>query len=133
MAVMRTYGAVPLAYAVACLSVSVMYHGLRQGGVPDAMAFLADVGSGTVIAAIFSLPGFVVLRLALWSGGVRGLAWFAAAGAANGLIALSFFFQRPTWDGNFAVMGLVAGAVYWWIDRTVAGRTLARDRSAGAV
>ncbi|MFN0115519.1 MAG: hypothetical protein ACKVPY_12665 [Paracoccaceae bacterium] len=102
------------AYAAACASVSAMYLGFTGAGLGGlARAFV----TGTLIAAATALPGYVVLRLSLYATGSRQLWRFALAGALNGLIALGIFAARPVFDWYFVGMGLVAGSVYWWVER----------------
>ena len=114
-----------LGYAAACATVSVLYL-LLSNAVHDGWA---DVGrsflAGCVITAMTAFPGYAGLRAALWGTGSRQMWRFAAAGGANGLIALAIFQGRLELEPWFVGMGLAAGAVYWWFERrawTATGR-----------
>lgn len=82
--------------------------------------------NGMALTSAMSLPGFVLLRAALWWGGAVSPVPFVVAGAGNGIVALSLFFGRPTWDAGFLAMGLAAGLVYWGAERRIARGVIRR-------
>ena len=111
--------AVVLAYAAACAAVSGQYFLVAGAAWGGGHATLRSLFSGFVITAMTALPGFAVLRAALWRTGSRALWRFALAGGINGVVALSILARGPVWDLWFLGMGLVAGAVYWWVEAGV--------------
>lgn len=121
MVINKIWGAICIAYALACAAVVVMYQ-IAAGNpfTPEVVA------SGMALTLAMSLPGFVVLRLGLWAAGVSALPAFAVAGGINSAVALTLFFRRPTADLGFVAMGLVAGAVYLVAEKAVLGRVLVR-------
>ncbi len=123
--VIRRVMAVLFGYIAACAAVLLLYQGFSGGPLtPVALA------SGMLLTLMLSLPGFALLRAALWWGRETSPVLFSLAGAVNGQVALSLFFQRPTGDAGFLAMGLAAGLVYWGTERWIA-RGLIRRAGVG--
>lgn len=120
---MRSLAAVLFGYLLASVTVVLIYQ-TATGGPFTHAALL----SGLALTAAMALPGFVVLRGLMWGFRVEHLVCFGSAGALNGEVSLSLFFQRPMFDLYFGAMGLVAGMIYWLVERRVADGNLKRGR-----
>lgn len=124
---LRLIAAILAAYAVGCTVVVVIWHVTNRH--PFTVSVLAADMS---ITAIYSAPGFVMLRLLLWAARQRNPVVFALAGAINGLLALALCIREIGFDPYFAMMGLAAGTVYWLVERAIAvGILMRREAQTG--
>ena len=112
-----------LGYALACAAVAVMHQAMV--GWPFTPVAL---GSSWLLTAVTSLPGFILLRLALWKTGTTSWIAFAMAGAANGLIAPLFVGGGLMLNPWFAAMGAGAGLLYWGAEKMAAAKIGERKR-----
>jgi hypothetical protein len=109
-------------YVVACAMVVAVVH--MGSGMPS---HLGALGLFWLLVAMFSLPGFLFLRLVFWVTGIKRWFAFALAGSMNGILALWYFTGYFRLHPDFAFIGLLGGLISWAVELAFAGRIAVRQ------
>ena len=112
--------AILIGYVLACLSVGVSFP-LLAGGIPQ----FEDFAIFAAMTGVYALPGFVILRGAMWIMKTENILVFVAAGTLNALVSMAVFFL--TMFPSLFVSGAIAGAVCM-LSEWILGKVWPRNR-----